>query len=148
MINQEKVLRMTKMASYEEHGGRKDRAVVGYFRSDYISSRILRSFFAYTLCFILCAMIWVLCAMEQLLNVMELNEIVDAAKRGVFFYVAGLILYLIITGIVSSRRYEYARRGMRVYVAKLKRLDKRYDFQNRTKELTKEGSRHDDISRA
>ena len=36
MINQEKVLRMTKMASYEEHGGRKDRAVVGYFRSDYI----------------------------------------------------------------------------------------------------------------
>lgn len=28
MINQEKVLRMTKMASYEEHGGRKDRKSV------------------------------------------------------------------------------------------------------------------------
>ena len=43
MINQEKVLRMTKMASYEEHGGRKDRAVVGYFRSDYIGKQTIIS---------------------------------------------------------------------------------------------------------
>ena len=43
--------------------------------------------------------------------------------------------------------YEYARRSMRVYIAKLKRLEKRYDVQNRTRELTKEGSRYDDISR-
>lgn len=148
MLNEDKIKLMTSIALFEKREGKHIFPANRYFRSDYISGRILRSFFAYTLCFILCTMIWVLCAMEQLLNVMELNEIVDAAKRGTFFYVAGLILYLIITGIVSSRRYEYARRGMRVYVAKLKRLDKRYDFQNRTKELTKEGSRHDDISRA
>ena len=41
MINQEKVLRMTKMASYEEHGGRKDRAVVGYFAAIISENRLL-----------------------------------------------------------------------------------------------------------
>lgn len=48
MINQEKVLRMTKMASYEEHGGRKDRAVVGYFRSDYIGKQTIISLIVIT----------------------------------------------------------------------------------------------------
>ena len=49
MINQEKVLRMTKMASYEEHGGRKDRAVVGYFRSDYIGKQTIISLIVITI---------------------------------------------------------------------------------------------------
>ena len=52
MINQEKVLRMTKMASYEEHGGRKDRAVVGYFRSDYIGKQTIISLIVITAAFI------------------------------------------------------------------------------------------------
>ncbi|MFR5733566.1 MAG: hypothetical protein ACLUD2_18175 [Clostridium sp.] len=57
--------------------------------------------------------------MERLLNVMELDEVVGAAKAGAVLYAAGLVLYLIITWLVSSKRYEYARRGMRVYIAKL-----------------------------
>ena len=52
MINQEKVLRMTKMASYEEHGGRKDRAVVGYFRSDYIGKQTIISLIVITAAFL------------------------------------------------------------------------------------------------
>ena len=37
--------------------------------------------------------------------------------------------------IVYAGRYEHGVRGMKVYVSKLKRLDKRYEFQNRTKEM-------------
>ena len=65
----------------------------------------------------------------------------------VMLYGAGLAVYLLITFLVYRKRYEYARRGMKVYVAKLKRLEKRYEFQSRSKELTKEGVRHDDVSR-
>ena len=35
MLNKERVILMTKMASYEENEGRKDRAVMSYFRGDY-----------------------------------------------------------------------------------------------------------------
>lgn len=147
MLNEDKIKLMTSIAMFEKREGKHIVPANRFFRSDYISGRMMRSFFAYTVCFILCALIWVLYSMERLLNVMELNEVMGAARMGVIVYVAGLVLYLIITGLVSSKRYEYARRGMRVYIAKLKRLEKRYDVQSRTRELTKEGSRYDDISR-
>ena len=148
MLNEDKIKLMTSIAMFEKKEGRHIFPANRYFCNDYISCRMLRSFFAYTICFILCALMWVLYSMERLLNVMELDEVVGAAKAGAVLYAAGLILYLIITWLVSSKRYEYARRGMRVYAAKLRRLEKRYDFQSRTRELTKEGSRYDDVSRA
>ena len=147
MLNEDKIRLMTSIAMFEKHERKHIFPASRYFRSDYISGRMLRSFFAYTVCFILCAMMWVLSNMEQLLNVMELDAVIAAVRTGAVLYVTGLILYLIITWFVSSRRYEYARRSMRVYIAKLKRLEKRYDVQSRTRELTKEGSRYDDVSR-
>ena len=39
-------------------------------------------------------------------------------------YLVGLAVYLLIAGVVYWRRYEYARRGMKVYTAKLKRREK------------------------
>lgn len=148
MLNEDKIRLMTGIAMFEKREGKVIFPANRYFQSDYISSRMLRSFFSYTLCYILCVMLWILYSIEQLLNAMNLDELIAVAKVAGVFYVAGLILYLLITFFVYRRRYEYARRGMKVYVAKLKRLEKRYEFQNRTKELTKEGSRHDDVSRA
>ena len=46
-------------------------------------------------------------------------------------YLVGLAVYLLIAGVVYWRRYEYASRGMKVYVAKLKRLEKRYEMQGK-----------------
>ena len=54
------------------------------------------------------------------------------------WYLAGLTVYLTVLFIVRFKRYNYAARGMKVYMARLKRLEKRYEFQNRTKELGKE----------
>lgn len=82
------------------------------------------------------------------MNAMNLDEVIVIARQGGILYVIGLLVYLVITFRVYQKRYEYAKRGMKVYVAKLKRLEKRYEFQNRSKELTKEGGRHDGASRA
>ena len=117
MLNEDKIRLMTSIAMFEKHERKHIFPASRYFRSDYISGRMLRSFFAYTVCFILCAMMWVLSNMEQLLNVMELDAVIAAVRTGAVLYVTGLILYLIITWFVSSRRYEYARRSMRVYIA-------------------------------
>ena len=147
MLNEDKIKLMTGIALFEKKEGKAIFPVNRYFKSDYISSRMLRSFFSYTLCYILCVLVWVLYSIERLLNAMNLDEVIKMATAAAMFYVAGLIVYLVITFFVYRRRYEYARRGMKVYVAKLKRLEKRYEFQSRTKELTKEGSRYDDVSR-
>lgn len=147
MLNEDKIKLMTGIAIFEKREGKRIFPVNRYFKGDYISSRMFGSFFSYTFCCILLVLIWVLYHMEQLLNAMNLDEVVMITKRGALFYVVGLVCYLIITFVVYKKRYEVAQRGMKVYLAKLRRLEKRYEFQNRAKELTKEGGRHDGASR-
>jgi hypothetical protein len=89
----------------------------------------------------------VLYNIDDLLNALELDDIVWDMKAGGVLYLAGLILYLIVTWIIYDRRYEIAKRGLNVYLAKLKRLSRRYEYHDRTKEMTKEGSIHDGASR-
>ena len=147
MLNEERIILMTRMAAYEEGEGKRNVKIGNYFRSDYISKHLFHSFFSFTISYLLCAVIWVLYNMERILNAMALEEIIAAGQDTLFFYGVGLIVYLVITWLVYRRRYEYSKRGMKVYVAKLKRLEKRYEFQNRAKELSKEGGRHDRASR-
>lgn len=132
---------------FEKREGKRIFPINRFFRSDYISRHMFRSFFSYTVCYLLCVMLWVLYHMQQLVNTLDLAEVVEIGKSAVYWYGTGLIFYLIITWIVYRKRYEYSKRGMKVYVAKLKRLEKRYEFQNRARELSKEGSRHDRTSR-
>ena len=143
MLNEDKIKLMTGIAMFEKREGKRIFPVNRYFRSDYISRYMFRSFFSYTICYLLCALIWVLYHMEQLLNTLDIGELIEAGKYAAFLYGAGLFLYLIITWLVYRRRYEYSKRGIKVYMAKLKRLEKRYEYQNREKEITKEGVRHD-----
>ncbi|NBH71355.1 hypothetical protein D3Z51_04810 [Clostridiaceae bacterium] len=147
MLNEDKIKLMTGIAMFEKREGKKIFPVNRYFQSDYISRHMFRSFFSYTICYLLCAVTWVLYHMEQLLNTLDISEVVGTGKYAVFLYVSGLVFYLAVTWLVYRKRYEYARRGMKIYVAKLKRLEKRYEFQNRARELLKEGSRHDRASR-
>jgi hypothetical protein len=147
MLNEDKMKLMTSIAMFEKREGKNIFPANRFFRGDYISMHLLRSFFAFTVCYALCAAIWVLYNIDNLLNAMDLDDVVWDIKAGGLLYVAGLILYLIVTWIVYARRYEYARRGMNVYLAKLKRLSRRYELQGRTKEMTKEGSIYDGASR-
>lgn len=147
MLNEDKIKLMTGIAMFEK---RESKALVPagrYFRNDYISSQMFRAFFAYSFCCILCALVWILYNIENLLNMINVEELTALGKKGLLLYVLGLVGYLLIAFFVSRRRYEYARRGMKVYTAKLKRLEKRYEFQSRSKELMKEGGRYDGASR-
>ncbi len=148
MLNEDKIKLMTGIAMFEKREGRRIFTVNRYFRGDYISSRLFRAFFAYTFCYLLCCVIWFLYSSQRLLNMLDVGEAVQIGKEGAVLYLAGLLIYLVITFFVYRRRYEYAKRGMKVYMSKLKRLEKRYEFQSRAKELTKEGGRHDGASRA
>ena len=42
MLNEEKIILMTQMASYEENEGKKNMAIGRYFRSDYIAIQVLK----------------------------------------------------------------------------------------------------------
>lgn len=127
MLSEEKIKIMTNLAMFEKHQGKKIFPVTRYFKSDYVSSRLFRSFFSYTLSFALCLALWGLYYMEWWLNTMELKTLYDTGLRIAAVYGCGLVVYMVISIFVYAKRYEYASRGMKVYLAKLKRLDKRYE---------------------
>lgn len=53
MLNEERVILMTKMASYEEGEGKRNMSLGRYFRGDYISIQLLRAFFSSTIAYLL-----------------------------------------------------------------------------------------------
>ena len=106
-----------------------------YFRSDYIGKNLLKALIGYTFCWILGGTLVLLYRAEDLFSILDFEQIKGGALWAAAAYILGLVLYLIIAYVVYAGRYEHGVRGMKVYVSKLKRLDKRYEFQNRTKEM-------------
>ena len=140
MLNEEKIRLMTEIAMFEKKEGKHIFPYHKYFKSDYIGSRVMRSFFKYTLCALLCLLIWGLYNLDSLLNTVNLGELFVRGEMLTGVYLTGLFLYLVITAVVAAVRYRRAHKGMKEYAAKLRRLEKRYEFQSKTKEI-KEGSR-------
>lgn len=117
MLNEEKVRYMTQLAIFEKRVGKKIFPINRYFKKDYVGGQMFRSFFGYTFCYLLFLLMWVLYKLDELLNEMSIDEILDAAKKWGVIYAAGLVLYLIVTWIVYSKRYDYAARfikGIRI----------------------------------
>ena len=139
MLSEEKIKIMTNLAMFEKKEGNRIFPVNRYFKSDYISSKLLRSFFSYTLSFLLGIVLWVLCDIEKWLNVMWIESLIELGMKVGAIYLAGLVVYLIISLCIYARRYDYASRGMKVYMAKLERLDKRYEGNSRPGTRTKGG---------
>lgn len=127
MLNEEKIRLMTGIAMYEKKAEKEIFPVTRYFKSDYIGSHMIRSFLAYTVISIGMIGVWLLTEIEDILNTMDLSILVDTARELCIVYLVGLILYLVITYSVYAKRYEKADKSMKIYLAKLRRLEKKYN---------------------
>ena len=126
MLNEEKIRLMTGIAMYEKKAKKEVFPVTRYFKSDYIGSHMMRSFLTYTFFCVCVVGVWVLYQIEGILNTMDFSVLLDAAKYIGIFYVSGLALYWIVTYLVYAKRYEKANKSMKIYQAKLRRLEKKY----------------------
>ena len=131
MLNEDQVRYMTELAIFEKNKGREMFSINRYFKGDYISGQLFRSFFAYTFSYLLVMLLWVLYRLEDLLGAISFEELTALGKKWGFWYLAGLAAYLLITRTVYARRYDYASRVQIMYSAKLKHLVKRYDRQEK-----------------
>lgn len=135
MLNEDKIKLMASISMFEKKEERYMAPVKRYFKGDYISRNMLRSFAGYTFCWLLGLLLVLIYKAQDIFSMMSLEPVREYGPRLVIAYLAGLVCYQVITYLVYAKRYEYGIRGLKVYVAKLKRLEKRYEFQNRTKEL-------------
>ena len=118
MVNEEKVLRMTKMAVYEEKQGKKDRAVAGYF-----SVQMILSFLVITAAFFAGAAAYICFHFEALFEDIYSMDLMGIGRTVITLYLAVMLSYLALTWLVYAVRYRRARKRLNILWEYLDRLD-------------------------
>lgn len=122
MLNEEKIALMIKMAVYEQGEGKKSIPMSKYYKSDYMSLRIINSVIVTTIVYfaVLAAVIFV--NVEKLLEELVTLDFLVIGKKLLVAYFIILAVNLLMTYIVNFVRFKKYRRGLNEYNRHLKRL--------------------------
>jgi hypothetical protein len=124
MVNEEKVILMTKLAAYEQGEGRKCTSIAGYFRTDYVSSYLLGAIIAGTLAFVTVLGVYIFYDFEVLMeNIYNTDFLALGRKVGTVFLVF-MGIYLIFSYALALYRFSKAKSSLRTYYNNLKKLEK------------------------
>lgn len=129
MLNEKKVILMTKMASYEDTEAKKNGAIGRYFRSDYIGFQVLKAIISATIACMIVGGMFILYDLENILENLYEMDLLLIAKRALFIYIVVVVVYALISYAVYSHRYSRARRKQKIYAHYLKQLGVMYDKQ-------------------
>lgn len=129
MLNEERVILMTKMASYEENEGKKNVRIGKYFRGDYISIQVLKAVFCATIAYVIVFGLYILYDFETFMQDLYKMDLLLFAKDVLFYYVVTVVSYSIIAYAVFSYRYTKAKKSLKCYYQNLKKLNSMYNEQ-------------------
>lgn len=127
MINEEKVILMTRMASYEEHEGKKDISIIHYFRGDYIGFQILKSVIAATISFFALFAVYLFYNFEELMQDIYSMDLLAFGKNVVILYLCTVGAYAVISYVMFASRYSKAKKSLKHYYDNLKKLSGMYE---------------------
>ncbi|MBD5500171.1 MAG: hypothetical protein HDR10_03045 [Lachnospiraceae bacterium] len=127
MINEEKVILMTKLASYESGRGKRNMNVLNYFRNDYIGFQIFKSVIAATISFFAVFAVYVFYNFETLIQDIYKMDLMAFGKTIVILYLCVVGAYGVISYVVYASKYAKAKKSLKVYYASLKKLAGMYD---------------------
>lgn len=129
MLNEERIILMTHMASYEEHEGKKNMAIAKYFRSDYITIQVLKSVFSATIAFLIGFALYIFYDFEVFMQDIYKIDLFAFARSVLLYYLVAVVSYSVICYLVYTVRYAGAKKSLRRYYQNLKKLNKMYEEQ-------------------
>lgn len=127
MINEEKVILMAKLASYESGKGKKDITTLNYFKGDYIGFQVLKSVIAATISFLAIFGVYVLYHFETLMQDIYEMDIMKFGKSIIILYLCVVGAYGVISYVIYASKYNKARKNLKNYYSNLKKLASMYD---------------------
>ncbi len=130
MLNEERVILMTKMASYEENEGKKNVAIGNYFRSDYIAIQVLKSVIYATIGYAIVAALFIFYDFETFMQDIYKMDLLAFIKNMLTYYAVTVVVYAIISYAVYSYRYAKAKKSLKCYYQNLKKLGSLYSQQH------------------
>lgn len=124
MLNEERICVMTQMASYEEKQGKEDIPVKQYYRKDYVSFQMMKTFLSSTISFGILFLFWLMYNMEDITQKMTDMDPIKLGISVLICYAVFIIIYQIIAVIVYNRRYSKATAGVKKYHADIRKVIK------------------------
>ncbi len=122
MLNEEKVILMTRLASYEKREAKNNMAVGKYFRSDFISLHLLKAVIVATICYFIGFGLYLLYYIEELMAKIYEMDFIEFAKNAISIYVIFVVVYCCLSYVIFTWRFAKARKGIRRYYHNLKKL--------------------------
>ena len=136
MINQEKVAVMTKLAAYEDGVGKKNIPQSKYYRSDYISLKMINTAILVTVAYIMVLAMIVFVNVEKMMTQIANMDFVKLGKIVLISYVIIFVVYMLIAYIVYSIKFKKVRNSLNEYNGNLKKL---YAIYKEEEKLEKRG---------
>lgn len=127
MLNEERIILMTKMASYEENEGKKNMAIGKFFRSDYIAIQVLKSIVCATIAYAVCFALYIFYDFETFMQDIYKMDLISFAKDVLLYYAITVVVYGAISYCVYSWRYAKAKKSLKCFRNNLKKLNSLYD---------------------
>lgn len=136
MLKEEKVIRMTKLAVYENNEGKKTLPLSTYHRWDYVSLQLVRTFVYSSIGYILVMGTYIVYSIEQGMDIIRIDQLKDLTMKVLIGYLLWEILFLVITFIVYNIRYTKSYRSLKGYYNNLKKLNELYkEEKDKTSEI-------------
>ena len=107
--------------------GKKHISVVRFFKGDYIAVGILKAIVCGTLSYALILGLYVYYNFENFMSSMYDIDILEFARNIMIKYAWFIGIYVLITYIVCTIRYNVSRRSLKKYFRNLKVLKRMYD---------------------
>ncbi len=122
MLNEERIILMTKMASYEANEGRKNVAVGSYFRGDYVGWHVLKSIISATIAFVVVFGMYIYYDFEVFMMDIYKMDLIEFARRILSRYLWTVGIYAVISYIIYTVRYIKAVKSLKLYYMNLRKL--------------------------
>lgn len=123
MLNNEKIILMTKLSLYEQKNQKKEIKSSRYFKSDYMLMKMLGSFACVTLGYLLALVLWIIYSSDQIISKMTTTgAFVGLVVVLVIIYIALTVVYMIFSYTFFSHRFRKIRRNLKEYNSDLKTL--------------------------
>ncbi|MDE6606770.1 MAG: hypothetical protein K2K54_03305 [Lachnospiraceae bacterium] len=127
MLNEERIILMTHMASYEEHEGKKNVAIGNYFRGDYIGFQVLKSIISASIAFVIVFGMFIFYDFEVFMQEIYKMDLIEFAKNVLIAYFVTVGGYAVVTYIVYFIRYNKVKKSLKCYYNNLKKLSGLYE---------------------
>lgn len=126
MLNEERVILMTKMASYEQNEGKKNANIGNYFRGDYIGVQVMKSVLCATIAYGIIFALFIFYDFEVFMQDIYKMDLVTFAKNALIYYAVTVLVYGGISYAVYSYRYTKVKKSLKCYYHNLKKLNSLY----------------------